>query len=995
MEFMNRWIAVVTAVVVALFAPSSDTGTAKAVPGVAAASVSALASHALPFDIAFESNRGQAPAGTEFFSRGPGYSIHLSGTQAAIVLAPPVARAAGPARVADPGVQPVTPQVVRMSLLGASPRARGEARDMLPGKSHYFTGRDRRDWRTGIDRHAKVRYAGVYPGIDLEYYGRQGQLEFDFVLAPGANPERIALAFDGARGIRIDDDGNLRLATARGDLVQHKPVAYQVIDGRRREVAAAFVLPGDNRVQFALGPYDRSQQLVVDPVLQYGSYFGGDGEDWAYAIDVDKSGNTYIAGSTTSADVPFDLPSFGQRQGYDDAFVCKLRRGGAALAYCAFIGGSNGDTALAMKVDAGGRVVLAGATSSTDFPLVNPSQATYGQGARDGFVARLSADGSALTAGTYLGGNQEDLVLALALDPVGNAYVAGRTWSGSGIATSGTYDTSPGASGSDAFVAKYAVSGARLYGTYLGGDAEDHARAIAVDAQGNAYVAGGTRSADFPLKSAVQGTLHGTEDGFVAKFAPSGKALVYSTYLSAGPAVPAVSTSGLAIDAGGRAYAFTWTRLVGLSPDGTNLILDRDVVINNGAGDAALAIDPVGNIVLAATADDARGTLETPLGGSPFRGVLDAVVARFSPTGRLLYSSYYGSTDADDVGGIAVDRAGTIHLAGRTHGTDLTVAAPFQAKAVLPPAQPAPAPLPHNAYIAMFAPAQSAWAGDFNGDGRSDVFLRNRSSGANAIWRSANASLPMPVATIANQDWQPAGVGDFDGDHRDDLLWRNPVTGQNLIWRSANRQTATQVAYAGGNWRAAAIGDFDGDGMDDIFWRNASYGTNAIWRSARSATQVAVPAVSNLAWEVVGAGDFDADGRDDVVWRDSATGANVIWKSGNASTQLAVLPLADPLWRVAGTGDYDGDQHADLLWRHMATGRLNLWKAAIAGAQMPLGVQPLAWEMSGQGDYDGDGHADVLWHNNATRQNSYWRSANPAQVLPIASTAIYDWDLVL
>ena len=473
--------------------------------------------------------------------------------------------------------------VVRMKLVNANPTPEVTGGEELPGKVNYFLGNDPKKWRTNVATYAKVQYDDVYPGIDLAYYGNQeGRLEHDFIVAPGADPKQIALGFEASpskrahegtqnsvtpcfaaqlprhseRSLRtkfadavsvpapeakaeLDCDGNLVIHTSGGDLEFHKPLAYQEINGKRKEVTARYALlhPSSFRlhpsVHFQVDAYDPSLPLIIDPVLVYSTYLGGSSNDYDYGIAVDGSGNAYVTGSTSSTSFPTVgpfQPAYGG--GATDLFVAKLNPAGNALVYATCFGGSDVEEGHGIAVDNSGNAYVTGWTSSTNFPTVNPLQASSAGSSGDGFVAKLNPSGSALVYSTYLGGNGSDRATGIALDSSNNAYVGGWTTSTNFPTVNPIKASFTGVNG-DAFVSKLNASGSALvYSTYLGGTAmETSSGGIAVDASGNCWVSGRTESSDFPTVNAVQTSNGGWHDAFVAKLNPAGLALVFSTYL--------------------------------------------------------------------------------------------------------------------------------------------------------------------------------------------------------------------------------------------------------------------------------------------------------------------------------------------------------------------------------------------------------------------------------------------------------------------------------
>ena len=284
---------------------------------------------------------------------------------------------------------------------------------------------------------------------------------------------------------------------------------------------------------------------------------------------------------------------------------------------------------------------------------------------------------------------------------------------------------------------------------------------------------------------------------------------------------------------------------------------------------------------------------------------------------------------------------------------------------------------------------------DFDGDGRSDVPWRNRNTGADTVWKSANAATVQATTAVTNLAWKIVGVGDFDGDRKADLLWRQDSSGANVIWRSGNSGTPQATATVNNlAWKVAGVGDFDGDGRDDILWRNSSSGADAIWKSGNASTTQAIANVVDLAWRVAGVGDFNADGRDDILWRHAISGSNAVWASGSSNTQQAIARVSDLAWQVAGVGDFDGDGKADILWRNGSTGGNTLWKAASATNQIGVaGVTNMVWKVAAIADYNGDGRADILWRHGINGSNAIWLSANIGTSQPTAALTDLAWEI--
>lgn len=643
--------------------------------------------------LAFEANAGQTDPQVRFVARGAGYTVFLTPTEAVLAL----------------GGHGSEQTVLRLKPVGTSATHQLVASDPLPGVVHYA--RIPAAEPVSASTYAKVRYADLYPGVDLVYYGRPDELEYDFVVAPGADPGPIALAFEGADRLELDAEGALVVHTPAGAIRQPRPVAYQDVDGARRPVSADYVVAANGSVGLRLGAYDRSRALVVDPVLAFATYLGGSDEemDWlwgpAFGIAVDANGNTYVTGTTTSVNFPI-TPGAWTLAGSQDAFVTKFSPAGAVL-YSTYLGGvcddigndvavdgggnayvtgrAHGGVCMvyglnpgvlvaklgptgtltwslvfggglvdtsagkAVAVDAQGRAHVTGTTSSSTFPTTPGAfrggmcptsiDATH----TDGFVARVSA-GGALQFSTYLCGDGYDLPKDIALDAAGNMVVAGWTASGNWPtvgplqATSLVYPF-----GTTGFVTKLAAAGSHLiYSTYLGGSINDYVNGVALDGQGNAYVAGKTESNDFPTTAGVLQPQRGNPicidqfctDAFVTKINAAGNAMVYSTYLSGEGNDGAEK---VAIDAAGNAYV---------------------------VGTTSSLFFPIRDAFQAT---------------SQVHGPSDAFVAKLNPDATgLLYSSYLGGsgpfespqTGEDDGSAIAIDGAGNAYVAGFTRSYD-------------------------------------------------------------------------------------------------------------------------------------------------------------------------------------------------------------------------------------------------------------------------------------------------------------------------------------
>ena len=372
--------------------------------------------------LSFEPNLGQADRRVRFSARGQGYGLFLTSDETVVAL-----RSASDITESNAGRPlPRNSKVLRMKLLGADQRPDIRGLDELPGKHNYFVGNDSRKWLTDIPAYSKVRYRNVYPGIDVVYHGQQGQLEYDFVIAPGRSPARIKMAFKGMESIHLEPDETLVLHTSAGDVRQPKPIAYQEINGQRREVAARYLVKG-NEVSFKIGTYDKKETLIIDPVIVYSTFLGGASTEQGLGIAVDAQGNAYLTGRTNSVDFPLAGALQSVKDGFSDAFVAKLNPSGTALVYSTYLGGNGSDVGNAIAVDSQGSAYVVGSTFSTNFPHTPGVFQDTKDAFVDAFVSKLSPSGSSLTYSTFLGGNNSDNGYGISVSTDGSAYVVGRT----------------------------------------------------------------------------------------------------------------------------------------------------------------------------------------------------------------------------------------------------------------------------------------------------------------------------------------------------------------------------------------------------------------------------------------------------------------------------------------------------------------------------------------------------------------------------------------
>lgn len=616
--------------------------------------------------MAFEPNLGQSDPQVRYLARGAGYALFLTRDEAVLALS----SGASPA-TAEPGGTQARPNQLRQSVLrlrtvgGQAPEAL-EAEEALPGRSHYARASEPGKALRDVPRYGRVRARGVYPGIDLVYYGNGEHLEYDFVVAPGADPGRIRLGFEGARSLALDDGGNLRLRLATGELVQPAPVLYQEDGGVRRPVAGRFVLAGGT-VGFEVGAYDPTRALVIDPTLAWASLLGGSSTEWALDVAVTPNGQAYACGYTASTNFPTRPTATDPSPADVDAYVTKFNLDGSGIDWSTYVGGPGYQTANAISLDAnrnsyvtgrtdeldadgdawifqvdaagnvqwsqifggsssdGGQEIyvdsalnsyVVGSTFSSDFRGPNPNpnvpQAGYG-GGQDAFVAKLNRFGTLLYT-TFYGGAADESGSAIGLDASGR------------IVFTGTVTSFPPPSYNavvDVFAVRLNATTTGFQGQLtLGGSNDDYAGGLAVDPSGNVWLAGTTYSSDFPTTTATafRNTLSGVTDAFLVRLASSWT-VAYATYL-------------------GNA--------------------DKQVVVGLLADDIG-RLYPVGQV--------------TQPGPS---GLYDLWAARFTPASNSVSYLTFPATGNDYTSGCAMDASRWIYIAGVTTSTDLATPGAFQ-----------------------------------------------------------------------------------------------------------------------------------------------------------------------------------------------------------------------------------------------------------------------------------------------------------------------------
>lgn len=798
--------------------------------------------------LSFESNMGQSAKPVKFLSRGNGYTVFLTPTEAVFSLRPVREQASR--------------AVLRMKLAGANQNALVEGQQTLPGKVNYMIGNDRSQWHTNIPTFRQVRYTNTWPGVDMVWYGTQNKLEYDFVIKPGSDVSTVRLSFDGE--LRITETGDLLVQVNGEEMTQSAPVIYQDGDQGRVTVSGKYVLKSAHEIGFEVGPYDHSKPLVIDPVLVYSTYIGGAAAETGMSVAVDSSGRTYLAGTTTSDQVTFPIENAFQGTQIDTlGFVTKLNPAGNDVLYSTFLGDSNGFCTQGfcgtqingIAVTSDGRAVVTGGVTNEDndskFPVTPNAYQRNGfciswcglepNRMVDAFVTMFNVDGSALDYSTFYGGRSSyrysqrgfDIGNAIAVDSTNRVYITGLTASNS-LPTKHAFQWSRHSEGEgkDAFIAVFNPlltngNDTLVYASYLGGDGDDIGRGVAVDADRNAYFVGSTASTDLetkspsslpPLRATFQG---GGFDGFVAKVDTESDgvaSLTYSTYFG-GNINDRVES--VAVDALQRAYitgasnsspasfplrnAFDSTQTNGeafvakLNADGTALFYssflggDNGNTATDGEEGLGITIDSGGNTYVtgfttSGTSFPAVLPLASNLRGTAFLTKIEATISN-NTVPKVLYSTTFGGSGGRGES-IALDPKGNVYLGGSSPGTLPTTTGAFDT---------AFNGGPSDGFIAKFNTTFNDTIGVFT-PATNNFQLRN-----------SNSTGPADILITFGQSGDQPIVGDWNGSGTDKPGVFRPSTGQFVLQISARKVITVNF---GSSVNIAVVGDWDGNGID-------------------------------------------------------------------------------------------------------------------------------------------------------------------------------------
>ncbi len=691
----------------------------------------------------FIENKGQVDGQVSFYERGAGHATFFTNNGVVLSLTKKDGKSDKPSFLKDIiGLETeksakATTEAVSLSFVGANKKAKITASETMPGHVNYFVGNDKSKWRSNIPTYGAVTYEDVYKNIDIKFYGNNKNIEHDVIVRSGGNPSLVKFAYDGVKGLKVNASGDLEVSLERGKFIEQKPIIYQEIKGERVAVEGAYkILKGEDgafEYGFTVASYDKTKDLVIDPVLVYSTYLGGSGVDEGSGIAVDSSGAAYVTGFTTSSDFPLMNPIQGALNGVGDVFITKLNPTGTAIIYSTYLGRSGNEWVAGIAVNSLGAAYVTGWTDSSDFPLMNPIQGALGGGVYlfDAFITKINPTGTTIIYSTYLGGGGNEYCHGIAVDSSGAAYVTGETGSSDFPLMNPIQGTLLGYN--DAFITKLSPTGtAILYSTYLGGSGDDVGYGIAVDSSGTAYVTGRTHSIDFPLMNPIQGAFGGGfTDAFVTRVNPVGSLLLYSTYLGG---LDIDEAFGIAVDNAGTAYVtgrtdsidfplmnpiqgalsgFKGAFIAKLNLTGTAILYSTYLGGSSYDEGFGIAVDSSGAAYVAGNTTSWDFPLMNPIQGA-LGGGYDAFITQLNPTGTvILYSTYLGGNRFDWGNGIAVDSSGAAYVTGYTDSINFPLMNPIQGTyggandAFITKISGAPAPPPAVVTLAITSDAVS------------------------------------------------------------------------------------------------------------------------------------------------------------------------------------------------------------------------------------------------------------------------------------------------
>ncbi|UCD64613.1 MAG: SBBP repeat-containing protein [Candidatus Zixiibacteriota bacterium] len=591
--------------------------------------------------------------------------------------------------------------MIKASFVGANASVNLVGKELLDYKCNYFLGNDQEKWRTNVGNYAGIVYRNVYPGIDLRYYGQSEGIEYDFVVAPGADVSQIQVQYEGIESLSVNEAGELVLETIWGQVTELAPTIYQVEDsGVYTEISGAYTVISHDTFGFEVDQaYSSDLPLVIDPVIIFSSFLGGTRSDYGWGARVDDAGNAYLVGMTNSTDFPTAVSFQDALAGEMDLFVSKISPENSTLLFSTYFGGSAQDENPRITLDHFGNVYIAARTQSPDFPTVNAFDNSL-DGLSDAIVAKISSTGDVLVFSTFLGGIEDEFGNAIDVDQNCNAYVSTVTYS-EDFPVVDPFQISPSNGTKDITVSKFSVAGdALLYSTYLGGVQDDESKALVVDDNGCVYLTGHTYSQDFPVVGGFDPSMEST-DAFVTKLNNQGNGLIYSSFLGGSEGD---FGTGIDIDASGCAYVtggtvspdfpivnafqpvFTGGSTFGLdlfvskvNPSGASLEYSSYLGGSDDEHPAGIKIDRYGNAFVVGATNSPDFPLVNPIDSLMTDDVMDAIISRVSSSGdELEFSTYFGGDSTDYARTLQVDDNRDVYITGYTLSNDFPLMDPIQ-----------------------------------------------------------------------------------------------------------------------------------------------------------------------------------------------------------------------------------------------------------------------------------------------------------------------------
>jgi hypothetical protein len=899
----------------------------------------------------FERNQGQADSSVGFISRNGGRALLLGKSEARLVL-PNFSETEKRQPRAD------APDILTMKLVDASADPTVEGMNPLPARSNYFKGNDPKKWQADVQTYEKVKYTGVYQGVDLVYYGNQTTLEYDFHVAPNVDPNVIRMKFDSATDLKVEENGDLNLSVGSHVVRQHAPIVYQEIDGVRKAVEAGYVVSQNEKVVgFSIGEYDRSKALTIDPVVTFSTYLGGSaGSDFfpiesGFALAVDPSGNIFVAGITPSGDFPTQSPAQPSSAGIYDAFITKYNPSGSALLYSSYFGGNDEDRIVSISLGPSNEIFASGFTLSTNFPLMTPLQTTL-NGFNDAFIAKFSSTG-ALAYSTYLGGSSAEACLFIKNQGTDVVTFAGSTQSVDFPVFNAIQGNNAG--GSDFFLGKLNMATNTLvFSTYFGGTFNDSMilSTAAVDDAGNIYIGGTSGSIDYPTTvGAFQTESGGSDEVVITKFNSLGNAIFYSTYIGGNLIDDA---DGLTIDSSGNAYVTGFTRsanypvknavqpvlkdpdsfVTKLNATGTDLVFSTYLGGLNLERGSAVATDAAGNCYV--TGRSNSGDFPSKRALRPPRGLDDVFVSKFNRDGALLFSTLLGGNFNDYGFAIIADNFNNAIVTGRATRNYLITPGALQ------PTMGGEA----DAFLTKINTSVRKVRSDFEGDSKTDIGVYRPSTG---VWYSLRSSTGVFNAQPFGMAGDVPVPGDYDADGKTDTAVFRPSEG---IWYILNSRTNTLRAVFWGVASDKLVqGDYDGDDKTDVAVYRPS---TSVWYIILSSTNGLRTATFGLSGDKPVPADYDGDGVTDIATYQPANGLwSIVGSFLGIRTMQFGLSSDKPV-----PADYDGDGYDDIAVYRPSDGTWYIVRSGVGNSLLAL-QWGVSTDIPSPGEFDGDGKEDV------------------------------------